>query len=202
MSRRLLLGGSFNPPHLGHVAMAKKVAEHYGVSGVTFVPNFVNPLKELSVSGEHRVAMLRLCLPAGCEILTFEIERTEPSYTIDTLRYLKTQSDDELLWVIGADCLQNLHLWKDIKGILNLANFQLLTRPDSALELPDTLIELMGDRGRDMIDNVIELQMPYSSSEIRQALGRGQDPEGLDAEVLSYIRKERLYEIDKQDSIS
>jgi nicotinate-nucleotide adenylyltransferase len=174
---KLLLGGSFDPVHQGHLEIAEKVSEKYQGAGITFVPNYQNPLKKGAIETRHRLEMLELSVKSPHEILKFEIEKQSPSYTIDTLNFLKEQSEADLVWIIGADCLSELHLWKDIERIKELCKFQIITRPGF-----DT-----GD-----VESIF-LDLPFSSTKIREALGRGESPDGLDENVLSYIREKGLY---------
>ena len=88
----------------------------------------------------------------------------------------------------------HFHLWKDVPRLLELAKFQLITRPGSALQAPDELLELMGDEAvQAMIDGALPLEMPYSSTQIRHQLMEGQRPEGLHDGVWEYIRENELY---------
>jgi len=193
MKPRLLFGGSFDPPHQGHMSIADLAAQHHGVSSVTFIPNYVSPFKEKSISAEHRLRMLQLCVKKPHEIWDFEINKEEASFTVDTLKYLKKRETKPLVWIVGADCLNHLHLWKDISQLLELTRFQLITRSGVELQLPEKLKSLMGDKADHFLAGVLTLNQPYSSTHIRQSLLRSEKPEGLEDDVFRYIQENKLY---------
>lgn len=129
-----MLGGSFNPVHLGHLIMAQDAMEHFELSKVIFLPCAQPPHKspgELAPA-HHRLAMLEAALEGDLhfEVSDMEIERGGTSYTIDTMRVLtKEYPDMEICFIIGADSLVELHLWKDINLLLNLCRIVTLVRP-------------------------------------------------------------------------
>jgi len=128
MARRIgLLGGTFDPVHLAHLAIAEWTRDDLALDKIFFIPNRLPPHKAaLPVSApEHRLAMLQLAIAGNPHfaISTIELAREGPSYTIDTLRALRQEqefADAELFWIIGTDNLVNFHKWRSPDEIQNL----------------------------------------------------------------------------------
>ena len=122
----LVFGGSFDPPHLAHVKLPALVQKSIGADGVAYIPTAQQPLKTAChlASTEHRLAMLKLAvshLPDAL-ILTDELNRPGPSYTIDTLGHFhREHGTAELYFLMGADSLRDLPTWKDPVGICQIA---------------------------------------------------------------------------------
>ena len=174
--------------------MAESAARHYSVKGVTFIPNYMNPLKGAAISTEHRLAMLRLFVKEPHDIYEGELEKEGLSYTVDTLEALSQEDSRRLIWLMGADCLVHFHLWKNVPRLMELAQVQLITRPGFPLKAPDELIELVGDeKVCQLLDQALVVEIPYSSTQIRHQILTGQRPEGLSEAVWEYIRENDLY---------
>jgi len=130
-----ILGGTFNPVHLGHLALANSAIEAFNLSKVLFIPCSKPPHKTSKVlaSARHRLAMLKLAIKGDprFEISDVEIKRGGPSYTIDTITQLKRTSSDgvEYYFIIGADSLLELHTWKKVHKLLKLCKFVTFGRP-------------------------------------------------------------------------
>lgn len=128
-----ILGGTFNPPHLGHLRLAEEVAEAYALTKVIFIPSRIPPHKKAEpvVSAEHRLRMTRL----SCDdhplfaVSDIEVERSGPSYTVDTLDSLRREGHEETYFIIGTDALAELHLWKDYEKLFELSHFIVVERP-------------------------------------------------------------------------
>lgn len=121
-----IFGGTFDPPHIGHLIAAQAVHEQLGLDRVLFVPAGVPPHKrdEEITAGDLRLEMLRAAVPEDdrFEVSDVELERDGPSYTVDTLRRLRTDHPDaELFLAIGADQLSEFGSWKDPDEIAALA---------------------------------------------------------------------------------
>jgi nicotinate-nucleotide adenylyltransferase len=131
-----LLGGSFDPVHLGHLIAADRAAEALGLARVLFVPCARQPLKAVGpvASGAHRRAMIELAI-AGHAVFALEpleLDRPGdgPSYTVDTLRELKRRWPGErLVLLVGADAAADLGRWKSVDEVARLAEVAALTRP-------------------------------------------------------------------------
>ncbi len=133
MTRVGILGGTFNPPHLGHLVCAQEAYEQLGLDRVTLIPARVPPHKpvEDEPGAEHRLALCRLAVD-GDERFTvsdLEIEREGLSYTVDTLETLHAQSPDtELLLIVGGDIAVGLPRWHEPERVLSLARLAIAKR--------------------------------------------------------------------------
>ena len=113
-----IFGGSFNPIHNGHLQVAKSALSECGLKKVIFLPNANPPHKnkEHIISAHHRYNMVALATDGfeNFEISNYEMNSDKPSYTINTLRHMKSVYNAELFFIIGADSLYTLNLWKGI----------------------------------------------------------------------------------------
>ena len=129
-----ILGGSFNPVHLGHLLAAQSALERFDLSRVLFVPCNRPPHKDSWALADfgRRYAMLELALEDDlrCEVSDVERQRGGVSYSIDTVRRLRElHPSADLHFIIGSDTLSELHQWKEIYDLLNLCTFVTLCRP-------------------------------------------------------------------------
>lgn len=132
-----LLGGSFNPVHIGHLRVAIEAQSLLGIERVALLPAPQAPLKGApSVSIAHRTAMLNLAVAGlpGLSVDTREIERSGPAYTVDTLLALREEVGPSvaLIFIMGADSLHNLARWSRWEQLLELANIAVMARPGEA----------------------------------------------------------------------
>lgn len=176
MTRLGLLGGTFDPPHYGHLITAQEVAWQLDLAQVLFLPARQNPLKqhEVVTAAAHRCEMVRLAIHDNprFELSTLELVRPPPSYTVDLLRGLFSP-ERELFFLIGADILPELPLWHATREILRMARLVAVNRPGApAPDLAALERRLPGSRAR-----VHTLQMPgvdISSSDLRARARLGQ----------------------------
>jgi len=187
-----IFGGTFNPPHLGHLIVAEHVRIEYSLDRVMFMPASIPPhkLREQLVSSEHRAAMLRLAIQdnPNFDISQTELERGGISFTIDTLRELtKTHSEDHLFLLIGMDNLLEFHTWKSPHEILDVATVVVMTRPGfTTTENP--LLK------NEVLKICIVPEIAISSREIRKRIKEGKSIHYLVPDtVREYIRKHQLY---------
>jgi len=128
-----IFGGTFDPPHLGHLLLAECARETLGLDRVVFVPARVAPHKigRRMTPVELRLSLLRAALRGtGFALSTLEVQRPGPSYTVDTLEALqRLHPEAELHLLVGADSLLDLPTWKDPTRILALATLAVATRP-------------------------------------------------------------------------
>ncbi|MCK4910727.1 MAG: nicotinate-nucleotide adenylyltransferase [Thermodesulfovibrionales bacterium] len=216
-----ILGGTFNPVHLGHLRAAEEVRELLGLGEVLFIPAGVPPLKNADlVDVTSRVEMVRLATAgnAAFKVLDIEATRPGPSYTIDTIGTLgELYPEDDLVFIVGADAFLDLPKWKDAGKIVCAADFAIVCRPGvPALDLldsphlsiePESLGRL--DRGEGTVAEgalvsgkgeprkafvVRTTALDISATDIRKRLGRGQSVAYLLPEtVKSFIITNALY---------
>ncbi|MCP4572007.1 MAG: nicotinate (nicotinamide) nucleotide adenylyltransferase [bacterium] len=190
---RAVLGGSFDPPHDGHVAMIRRVLDD-GLAGIVHViPAAAAPLKDApTVPAAERLAMTELAFAVlpGVEVDPRELSRPGPSYTIDTMRELAAgYPDDSWLLVVGGDQLDQFTQWRDHRELLELAQLVVLARRGTGTVPPPGL-----PRGRLRI--IRDFDEPVSSTEIRAMLAAGRLPaQGLDPAVAAHIRDRGLYDL-------
>jgi nicotinate-nucleotide adenylyltransferase len=193
-----LLGGTFNPPHLGHLVCAQDACFQLGLDRVLFVPVHSPPHKALESDPgvEHRV---QLCVVAVGDDERLGVSRAEadvprPSYTVDTLRRLHDQCpEDQLTFIVGGDMAHSLPAWREPEAIVALAELGVAER--SGLRREDILERLAGIPGA--AERVRFFDMPridVSSTLIRRRVAAGEPVRYLlpDA-VADYIARERLY---------
>jgi nicotinate-nucleotide adenylyltransferase len=188
----------FNPPHVGHLALARTAAEHLGLERVLLTPALVPPHKPVrgDAGAEHRLRMCRLAVldESHLEVCTLELERPGTSYTVDTLRSIHASDPDaELTLIVGADMARTLGSWRDPREILGLARIAVAERDGSTRrQVLDALTPLGGE------NRIVFLQMPrhdVSSSLVRRRLMAGEAIDELvDAEVAGYISAYELYD--------
>jgi len=127
-----LLGGTFDPPHYGHLVAANEVAWQLHLDRVLWLPARQNPLKrgEPSSSAEDRCEMVRLAIAGNplLELSRLDLDRPPPSYTVDLLELLH-RDDNELFFLVGADILPELARWRSPEEILRLARLVVVNRP-------------------------------------------------------------------------
>ena len=129
-----LFGGTFDPPHIGHLLVAQTIFEAENFDKIVFVPTFKTPQKNNITDIKDRLAMLRMGVTSNpnFEISDLEIQRGGTSYTIDTVREYKSNQDydsRELYYLIGSDSLQTFHTWKEPREILDECQVIVAIRP-------------------------------------------------------------------------
>jgi nicotinate-nucleotide adenylyltransferase len=128
-----ILGGTFNPPHLGHLVCAQEALSGLELDRLLLMPVHAPPHKEIEADPgvEHRVAMCRAAVAdhPALEVSLAEIDRAGPSFTVDTLNALHEQApDDELTWIVGGDMAYALPTWRDPEKVLSLASLGVAER--------------------------------------------------------------------------
>lgn len=199
-----IYGGTFNPPHLGHLAAAKTAIEVLGLDRLLLIPAAIPPHKVLpegTPPPEHRLSMAEkmadaLLRPKVVQVSTLELEREGKSYTSDTLEELHRQYPEAELWLLmGTDMFLTLHLWHDPDSILRLAGVCAFGRTEQdgeELFAPqrDFLCERFGAK-------VTTITLPglvdISSTRLRKLLGQGEGREYLLPAVYGHILMNGLY---------
>jgi nicotinate-nucleotide adenylyltransferase len=193
-------GGSFDPPHNGHLAVAQAAAQAFALDNVLLAPTAHQPLKPQRADADFadRLAMVRLLCAGEPGLEASELESplhsSAPNYTIDTLHRLRAQLNpaDEIFVVVGIDAFLDIERWRDPRGLLAAAQWVVVTRPEFATEHLAAMPLTPDERTR--IHLLTEVQVPISATEIRRCLQSGKDcSQWLPPSVLKYIRQHRLY---------
>ncbi len=196
-----ILGGTFDPPHFGHLHMAEAARTQLALDTVLFAPVGVQPLKpeERSTAPEHRARMVELAIThhRHFALSRADLDRPGPHYTVDLLAIIQRQYPDAALWfIMGEDSLSDLLRWRDPARIIQLARLAVLRRPGYE---PDwsTLDRALPDL-RARLDWIEHAEIDISASDIRQRLQAGLSVEQLvPPKVLQYILDQRLYQNQK-----
>nr|WP_194949924.1 nicotinate-nucleotide adenylyltransferase [Anoxybacillus flavithermus] len=182
-----ILGGTFDPPHYGHLLIADDVRTELQLDEIWFMPNYIPPHKDKQVTDHvHRVHMLRAAIAnqPHFRVETIELERKERSYTYDTIVLLKQRYPDTMFYfIIGGDMVEYLPNWYRIDELVQLVQFVGVKRPGYSLRTPYPIIE------------VDVPTFAVSSSLIRERIQSGKSVTYLLPEAVQlYIKENRLYE--------
>lgn len=213
-----ILGGTFDPIHLGHTLPAKAVAAHLSLDKVLVIPTRVPPHKATpNISANDRATMVKLACDADPLFVCDERElfREGYSYTIDTVKELSIEYPDaRLYFIIGLDSLLTFSTWQDYQEILSYCHLIVNTRPNYQLTTIDTVTKAFLDRhfveDKETLKNMNtggifllpsslthfenHLDIDISSSEIRSRILNNQGCQNiLDPDVLAFINKNKLY---------
>jgi nicotinate-nucleotide adenylyltransferase len=167
-----ILGGTFNPPHLGHLICASEAVDQLGLDRVVLMPVSVPPHKEVRDDDPGAEARLELCrLAAGdderLEVWRLELDRPGPSYTVDTLRAIHaTTPGDDLTFIVGGDSAQSLPTWREPEAVLELATMAVAER--EGVRRRDIAERVAGLRGGDRLVFFDMPRLDVSSSAIRR----------------------------------
>lgn len=204
-----VLGGTFDPVHIGHLRSALEVADALRLDELRLTPNARPPHRDTpQVTPQDRLAMVQ-CAVQGVTPLTVdarELQRDKPSYTIDTLELMRAElaADDQLFLLLGWDAFCGLPSWHRWEELLQHCHILVLQRPDADSEPPDALRNLLAARS---VSDPLALEGPggnitfvwqtplaVSATQIRQLLASGKSVRFLvpDA-VLAYIEAHGLY---------
>jgi nicotinate-nucleotide adenylyltransferase len=184
-----LFGGTFDPIHDAHLAMARAALEKFapfGLRHILFVPA-ANPPHKSGTSmapWEDRVRMVELACAGEAAFGVSRIERdANPSYSIFSIERLVAAGNESLAFLIGADAFAEIRTWHRWKDVVRLVNFIVVTRPGFDYDAPPDAVvyELEG------------LDLPVSSSEIRDGIASGENDLPIPAAVMAYIREHGLY---------
>jgi nicotinate-nucleotide adenylyltransferase len=189
-----IMGGTFDPLHLGHLFVAEQAREQMSLDEVWFMPSNVPPHKDQQPFADplHRLEMVRLAIAdhPKFKLCELEFEIGGISYSVNTATILKQRyPQHQFHWIIGADMVQYLPKWYRIQDMVELATFIGLDRPGyvhSNQELPDWL--------SNSITMIKMVQVDISSTDVRNRLARGHSVRYMLTEpVRSYIQENQLY---------
>lgn len=192
-----LMGGSFNPIHCGHVALARAALESGRVERVLFLPTGNPPHKKEGLADKFdRLRMVELAVEheAGMAVCREEIDRDGVIYTVDTLAALKRKMPDcTLTYLIGADTLCALGTWRRVETVIERCKFLVMMREGETREEVIRLAGLWTQRGA-QIDFLDARKMDISSTQIREQIQKGLPFERLVPQaVADYIHEHGLY---------
>jgi nicotinate-nucleotide adenylyltransferase len=206
-----LLGGTFDPIHCGHLDVARVALEALALDEVWIMPARVPPhRRHTAASAAHRFAMAALAVEDESRMVLsdLEMEKTGPSYTVETLDLLDARGDTarhSFVFVIGADAFRDIRSWRAYPEILDRCHFAVVSRPGfpaSAIrsDLADLSPRMLGaPYGTPLAPSIFVVDTPtapVSSTDVRRALGQRLAVTGMvPARVEAYIAKHRLYEM-------
>lgn len=206
-----LLGGTFDPIHYGHLALAEAAGKLCDLSEIVLIPAAVPPHKQHRVITDfsHRFAMLTAGVEAYPDLHVSSIEQLlpKPSYTIDTLEYLKLHSvgEVEFYFITGADSFFDIQSWKRYRNVLQTCNFIVFTRNGNKNKKLHTLLEQLeynkndtawyNKKNNKFIYTPVHSLPVVSSSDIRKRLARNKVVNNLiPKKVREYIARHELYQ--------
>jgi nicotinate-nucleotide adenylyltransferase len=208
-----ILGGTFNPIHLGHLHLAKQLQTQIGFDTIRFMPAALPALKEAPIAtAEQRAEMVKITIKNQPHFIldSRELSRLGTSYTIDTLISLREELGNEvsLCWLMGSDAFAHLNAWHRWQELLNYAHLVVVKRPysDDLSELNAEMKKLLRAHETNSIEEIkqhvhgkILIQevaaLDISSTEIRKNIANGVDVSALVPQaVLEYIQSHQLYQ--------
>ena len=210
MARLGVLGGTFDPVHLGHLAVGRTAAAALALDALRLVPSRVPPHRSTGphVSTYHRFAMAALAAldEPGWTVSDMELRRDGPSYSFDTLTALAAEgwAATQIFFLIGADAIADIATWSRYPAVLDLAHFAVVTRPGTTHDDVRARVPALGHRlvtAADLSTRttpgivLLNADTPdISSTDIRARAARGVSLTGLvTGPVEQYIRRHRLY---------
>jgi nicotinate-nucleotide adenylyltransferase len=201
-----LLGGTFNPPHYGHLKLAEIALKELGLDQVRFIPTANPPHKPMPAGDPGGPARLRLLAEAVAAGFPFTVEPLEvlrggTSFTVDTLESLAAREPGcSWIFLMGGDQLPGFPAWRRVGRILELASLAVAPRPGcpcpDGRDLPAVLAGRVRPRWSGGPGELIWLpgtELDLASSELREELGRGGTPEGIPPQVMAAILREQQY---------
>lgn len=194
-----ILGGTFNPVHLGHVVFAEHVASVMQLNGVLMMPSGQPPHKDMKIaSRRHRMNMVRIACRDHDALYpcALEVNRPGVTYTVDTLQRIRHLCPKaKIVYLIGADTLPLVESWKDFDKVARHVDFVVGIRPgaEDLQHLEVLTTALQAKYGCQM--TLVDFQaLDVASSQVRSMLAQGKPMDGIDGAVQDYIKENRLYQ--------
>ncbi len=193
-----IYGGSFDPIHIGHVALADSAVRECGLDKLIFMPAYISPFKQDRhvTDGRDRCRMIETVLKTNSAfcLSRYELNKEGPSYTIETLRHWDKLLDGELYFILGFDSAVQVDKWFEGEEILR--NYHLVTarRPDTDYAEGMKIIESFREKYGAVITVMNMLPVDASSTDVRELLKKGKPLAGLvPPGVEEYIIEHKLY---------
>ena len=192
-----ILGGTFDPVHCGHLAVARQVKDACALDRVWLVPAARSPFRGTPrAAADHRLAMCQLAVRnrPWLEVKDLELMRPAPSYTIDTLQALtQAHPDSEFTLIVGTDALEAMAAWRDTDAIFAISEVVAVARTGYAAELPTDLVR-QHPAAATQIRILQDAASEVAASDVRRRIAAGDSLEGLvPGAVAAYIRRHGLY---------
>ncbi|MBV9506877.1 MAG: nicotinate (nicotinamide) nucleotide adenylyltransferase [Acidobacteriia bacterium] len=186
--RLAIFGGTFDPVHKAHVAMAREAADRFHLDRVLFVPSSNPPHKPAGTyaSFEDRIRMAELAISGDARLEVSRLEQGRgPNYSADTIEKVRESlaPGDELFFLIGADAFAEIETWHRWRDVARAVEFIVVSRPGHQYRTPPNT----------RVERLETLDLPVSSSEIRTSLALGQRSPEIPEPVLSFISERGLY---------
>lgn len=193
-----VFGGSFNPIHIGHLILAESARQEFHLEKVIFIPTGDTPNKDMHyVDKIDRFHMVELAIQGNpyFEISSIEMERTGPSYTVDTIHQVKKMIGDEykIYFLAGTDAVADLPTWKYNKELLSICDFISAGRPGSTDKLNKS-VSYFGELGKERIHFLKMPELEISSTDLRWRIENNMSVTYMipDA-VIKYIKEKQIY---------
>ncbi len=179
-----IFGGTFDPIHSAHLAMARLAADELGLDRVLFVPAGCPPHKEAATPYEDRYRMVEIACSADFRFVPSRLEEgSEKSYSIYTIERAKAEYAGPLFFIIGSDAFAEIRTWYRWQDVIRAVEFIVVGRPGYSIDPPPGAI----------VHRIEDVALPVSSSEIRRMLAQGEMPPEVPAPVAEFIRERGLY---------
>jgi len=192
-----IMGGTFDPVHRGHLAIARAALKEAGLDEVRFLPDGDPPHKTPGAPGEDRLRMVRLAVRGkpGLTVSDMELRRQGRTYTVDTLLQLKREEPGrELFYVVGSDTLFLFPTWRTAERVAGLCRMLVALRPGDGRAEVEAQRRAMHERYGLVSELLLETGPDISSSQVREAVRRGEDLGALvPPAVARHILRRGLY---------
>ncbi len=210
-----MLGGTYNPIHLGHIKAAKTVIKNFNLDKILFIPAYIPPHKEKGpvAEAEHRWEMVKKAVAPYPRFVpsSIEIDAGGPSYSIITIRKIKRiYPVERLFFILGVDAFLEIETWKDYRDVLESCAFIVISRPGSPLEKSAEILDDKYKEKMTYLDQTAKINkktlteskiylykmnsLDISSTEIREKMKQGLSIQGLvPLTVEKYIKENNLY---------
>ncbi len=195
-----ILGGSFNPIHIGHILMCRYTYEELNLEKVYLMPNEKPPHKkdELMLDAAHRLNMCKIVDENNdfLETIAVEVGNNKTNYTVETMKHLLSKKfrNSEIYFIVGADSLLQIETWREYKKLFKLINFVCIMRPTYDLNKVEKKISQLEEKYDIKIKRIEMPLIGISSTNIRNRISKNKSVKYmLDSDVIAYIDSNNLF---------